>query len=436
MVKGRRRSKTIDLSNLTADQIQLVHADFSKEPENDENMDTGQLELSPRNLSQETPSKQQSSRRKSNRRVSFAVEESICEFDSNENVASGKSLRLPPLSEQQAEGGKVQVRQEILEIVIGHFVGCLTLYRNASKTQLRCDLQQVQQEIVGKLNSVLTQKASNSLLVYGYPGSGKRLVVESAVQQMQEMLGVVRLSGFLHNDEASAFKEIAKQLCRQFGLEYQRLASQAENLEFFKNILHEISRVNRGVVFVLWNMDKFAEKGKQGLLYNLHDVLQDSKVQACVIGVTCQLDIAEKFEKRVRSRMAMQKIFISNPTTVQAIRQVLKSMLKLEDGIIERKGQKKCEVDSYVRSWNKSLEQTLLQQKIIDRVEMIGQCGYTTKHLARIAVAALMNLEPHNATITSDVLLKAIEQWPDFGCEGIKVQRAHQPTSQCQGKKK
>eukprot|EP01023_Acetabularia_acetabulum_P059692 TRINITY_DN717_c0_g1_i15.p6 TRINITY_DN717_c0_g1~~TRINITY_DN717_c0_g1_i15.p6 ORF type:complete len:114 (+),score=6.71 TRINITY_DN717_c0_g1_i15:1291-1632(+) len=28
-----------------------------------------------------------------------------------------------------------------------------------------------------------------------------------------------------------------------------------------------------------------------------------------------------------------------------------------------------------------------------------------------------------------------IEQWPDFGCEGIKVQRAHQPTSQCQGKK-
>eukprot|EP01023_Acetabularia_acetabulum_P042919 TRINITY_DN4277_c1_g1_i6.p5 TRINITY_DN4277_c1_g1~~TRINITY_DN4277_c1_g1_i6.p5 ORF type:complete len:105 (+),score=8.67 TRINITY_DN4277_c1_g1_i6:124-438(+) len=32
--------------------------------------------------------------------------------------------------------------------------------------------------------------------------------------------------------------------------------------------------------------------------------------------------------------------------------------------------------------------------------------------------------------------LKKVEQWPDFGCEGIKVQRAHQPTSQCQGKKK
>eukprot|EP01023_Acetabularia_acetabulum_P056044 TRINITY_DN649_c0_g1_i2.p1 TRINITY_DN649_c0_g1~~TRINITY_DN649_c0_g1_i2.p1 ORF type:complete len:343 (-),score=68.83 TRINITY_DN649_c0_g1_i2:878-1906(-) len=31
--------------------------------------------------------------------------------------------------------------------------------------------------------------------------------------------------------------------------------------------------------------------------------------------------------------------------------------------------------------------------------------------------------------------LRGIEQWPDFGCEGIKVQRAHQPTSQCLGRR-
>eukprot|EP01023_Acetabularia_acetabulum_P031544 TRINITY_DN2956_c0_g1_i3.p3 TRINITY_DN2956_c0_g1~~TRINITY_DN2956_c0_g1_i3.p3 ORF type:complete len:166 (-),score=25.64 TRINITY_DN2956_c0_g1_i3:187-684(-) len=34
-----------------------------------------------------------------------------------------------------------------------------------------------------------------------------------------------------------------------------------------------------------------------------------------------------------------------------------------------------------------------------------------------------------------DIRNESNEQWPDFGCEGIKVQRAHQPTSQCQGKK-
>eukprot|EP01023_Acetabularia_acetabulum_P058054 TRINITY_DN6797_c0_g1_i2.p2 TRINITY_DN6797_c0_g1~~TRINITY_DN6797_c0_g1_i2.p2 ORF type:complete len:121 (-),score=12.98 TRINITY_DN6797_c0_g1_i2:20-382(-) len=43
-----------------------------------------------------------------------------------------------------------------------------------------------------------------------------------------------------------------------------------------------------------------------------------------------------------------------------------------------------------------------------------------------------------NGEIDFDLLFswvnKRDEQWPDFGCEGIKVQRAHQPTSQCQGK--
>eukprot|EP01023_Acetabularia_acetabulum_P004239 TRINITY_DN1176_c0_g1_i1.p1 TRINITY_DN1176_c0_g1~~TRINITY_DN1176_c0_g1_i1.p1 ORF type:complete len:235 (-),score=6.32 TRINITY_DN1176_c0_g1_i1:25-642(-) len=36
---------------------------------------------------------------------------------------------------------------------------------------------------------------------------------------------------------------------------------------------------------------------------------------------------------------------------------------------------------------------------------------------------------------SDDSVYRFSEQWPDFGCEGIKVQRAHQPTSQCQGKK-
>eukprot|EP01023_Acetabularia_acetabulum_P014533 TRINITY_DN170_c0_g1_i1.p1 TRINITY_DN170_c0_g1~~TRINITY_DN170_c0_g1_i1.p1 ORF type:complete len:416 (-),score=78.54 TRINITY_DN170_c0_g1_i1:764-2011(-) len=35
--------------------------------------------------------------------------------------------------------------------------------------------------------------------------------------------------------------------------------------------------------------------------------------------------------------------------------------------------------------------------------------------------------------ILYNICWQGVEQWPDFGCEGIKVQRAHQPTSQCQG---
>eukprot|EP01023_Acetabularia_acetabulum_P011288 TRINITY_DN15177_c1_g1_i1.p2 TRINITY_DN15177_c1_g1~~TRINITY_DN15177_c1_g1_i1.p2 ORF type:complete len:207 (+),score=-1.31 TRINITY_DN15177_c1_g1_i1:54-674(+) len=47
---------------------------------------------------------------------------------------------------------------------------------------------------------------------------------------------------------------------------------------------------------------------------------------------------------------------------------------------------------------------------------------------------SLHNSYPYKPNLIQFLLYR--EQWPDFGCEGIKVQRAHQPTSQCQGKKK
>eukprot|EP01023_Acetabularia_acetabulum_P003939 TRINITY_DN1163_c0_g2_i1.p4 TRINITY_DN1163_c0_g2~~TRINITY_DN1163_c0_g2_i1.p4 ORF type:complete len:190 (-),score=29.67 TRINITY_DN1163_c0_g2_i1:629-1198(-) len=46
------------------------------------------------------------------------------------------------------------------------------------------------------------------------------------------------------------------------------------------------------------------------------------------------------------------------------------------------------------------------------------------------------NFEEIDKNFQTENLIKddqrqTFEQWPDFGCEGIKVQRAHQPTSQC-----
>eukprot|EP01023_Acetabularia_acetabulum_P041956 TRINITY_DN4113_c0_g1_i1.p3 TRINITY_DN4113_c0_g1~~TRINITY_DN4113_c0_g1_i1.p3 ORF type:complete len:312 (-),score=40.39 TRINITY_DN4113_c0_g1_i1:1099-2034(-) len=41
-------------------------------------------------------------------------------------------------------------------------------------------------------------------------------------------------------------------------------------------------------------------------------------------------------------------------------------------------------------------------------------------------------LSPESAQCSEKNINDMDEQWPDFGCEGIKVQRAHQPTSQCQ----
>eukprot|EP01023_Acetabularia_acetabulum_P025838 TRINITY_DN24659_c0_g1_i1.p1 TRINITY_DN24659_c0_g1~~TRINITY_DN24659_c0_g1_i1.p1 ORF type:complete len:351 (+),score=76.73 TRINITY_DN24659_c0_g1_i1:127-1053(+) len=67
---------------------------------------------------------------------------------------------------------------------------------------------------------------------------------------------------------------------------------------------------------------------------------------------------------------------------------------------------------------------------------------YTPKPEKDYLEAAIRTVvQIHQSEEQGDILLfltgeeQISEQWPDFGCEGIKVQRAHQPTSQCQGKK-
>jgi hypothetical protein len=56
------------------------------------------------------------------------------------------------------------------------------------------------------------------------------------------------------------------------------------------------------VVFILEEFDLFTLKGqhsKQTLLYAVLDLLQQEKVQAAVVGVTCRHDAATLLEKRV-----------------------------------------------------------------------------------------------------------------------------------------
>eukprot|EP01024_Parvocaulis_polyphysoides_P031026 TRINITY_DN28125_c0_g1_i2.p1 TRINITY_DN28125_c0_g1~~TRINITY_DN28125_c0_g1_i2.p1 ORF type:complete len:148 (+),score=15.87 TRINITY_DN28125_c0_g1_i2:179-622(+) len=142
MSSSRRRSRTFDLSSLSADEIQQIHED-----------------------------------------------------------ADADATNIPKEVEQQ----KIIVDEKILQNVTKHLVVHLTSYKQASETKLRKDLEEIKQEIVNMLENVLVQKSTNSVVLYGNPGCGKRLVVESAVQQIQntigqenEGLGVVRLSGFLH----------------------------------------------------------------------------------------------------------------------------------------------------------------------------------------------------------------------------------------------
>lgn len=122
----------------------------------------------------------------------------------------------------------------------------------------------------------------------------------------------MRLSGLLHCEERVAFQEVARQLCSEFQQLFSAKATYDENLGFLRAMLASLHTCMKSVVFVLDDFERFARAsaapalsgtgtgggrtgasavaggraGRQMLLYNLLDVLQHSKVQAAVIGLT------------------------------------------------------------------------------------------------------------------------------------------------------
>ena len=68
-------------------------------------------------------------------------------------------------------------------------------------------------------------------------------------------------------------------VCRCFNCKYSKAASLAENLAFLREVLQELGRGHKVVVFVLDEFDLFAKKPKQTTLYNLLDAMQSAGMQ-------------------------------------------------------------------------------------------------------------------------------------------------------------
>ena len=182
------------------------------------------------------------------------------------------------------------------------------------------ELREHQRHLADILTDTITGGQNNSVLLVGARGSGKTLVLDSALRQLREAHGdgvlPVRLNGMLHADERVAMREIAEQLCLGFKaeeLEFSRAAGFAENVAFMREMLRVLENGRRGVVFVLEEFDLFAHRPKQTLLYAVMDLLQQTQVQAAVVGVTCRHDAAELLEKRVKSRFSSRRILLAPP---------------------------------------------------------------------------------------------------------------------------
>ncbi|GFR42544.1 hypothetical protein Agub_g3451 [Astrephomene gubernaculifera] len=230
----------------------------------------------------------------------------------------------------------------------------------AAMVPLRPSLRRIKDDLVRVLDEAVSSHNGNaSLLVLGPPGTGKTLVVERALQEICNKyngpptnvppttattaeapttsaaaataapatatvatasisaavrnVGVVRLNGLLQPDERTAFQEVARQLCRDFGQKFVKSATFDENLVFLKGMLHALYKCLKKVVFVVDEFQQYAKRGKQQMLYYLLDLLQDSKIQAAVIGLSSAHNVAEDLEKRVMSRVGRRRVIVTFP---------------------------------------------------------------------------------------------------------------------------
>ena len=142
---------------------------------------------------------------------------------------------------------------------------------------------------------------------------------------------VVQLSGLVQCDDRVALRDITKQLDLENVIGEKVFGSHAEHLSFLLASLKTgDSATSKPLVFILDAFDSFCSHKNQTLLYNLLDVAQSRAVPICVIGLSSQVDVTERLEKRVKSRFSHRHLYIWPFKDAQAHLDVALRLLTLD----------------------------------------------------------------------------------------------------------
>lgn len=182
------------------------------------------------------------------------------------------------------------------------------------------------------LTRVMDGGENHSVLITGPRGSGKSLLVEHVLRvSCPESACIVRLYGSLLPDDTTAIRDFARQLALEAEMDRQGFASFAESLAFVIEGLKALHAKGRATIVVLDELDRFAERGRQTLLYNLLDLASSPEAKLAVVGVSARLDAMEMLEKRVQSRFSNRYIHCPLPATAEDMVALLLSVLSLPD---------------------------------------------------------------------------------------------------------
>jgi origin recognition complex subunit 4 len=270
------------------------------------------------------------------------------------------------------------------------------------------------------LQTTISSGESNSLLLLGSRGSGKTLLVNTALDNLRRASSpdfhIVRLNGFIQTDDRLALREIWRQLGREMDVDEEEtnqvvgsyadtmtsllgLLSQPEEVPDIGAVEYAAEKVvTRSVLFVLDEFDLFTTHPRQTLLYNLFDIAQSRKAPIAVIGCSARTDCVECLEKRVKSRFSHRWVHVGQPKSLAAFEEVARESLLVTE---KQVGLKKQEQE-WRTKWNEHIkvssalgmtfdcdtkmrQSTFLPSPTIQ--SLISSAFYTTKSLPDLLAA-------------------------------------------------
>lgn len=260
-------------------------------------------------------------------------------------------------------------------------------------------LEHEHREIRDLLEGTIESGEGNSCLIIGPRSTGKTTLVENTIEEMEGKYPgqfiTVRLSGFCHGEDKMALREVSRQLDCAFAQSAGKSVYDIDTLEkksMTETVASVLSLFESGVgensvavVFILEELDRFAQSPRQTLLYNLLEIAQTSSVGVAVIGLTARINSRETLEKRVRSRFSQRVYQFRRPSNIDDFWRVVRNNLTVSTNEYGQDG----------AQWNDHIQQLYESGgTLYDLVEHIYYTSKDHRQLNALLLYAVSRADP------------------------------------------
>jgi len=186
----------------------------------------------------------------------------------------------------------------------------------------------------------------------------------------------------VQTDDKIALKDITKQLHLENVVGDKVFGSFSEHLTFLLASLKSgDSAASKPIIFILEEFDSFCSHKNQTLLYNLFDVAQSRAVPICVIGISCQFDVTELLEKRVKSRFSHRHLYMMPLEQFHTYHELAKDLLSLDNN----------DVDG-AEDWNKQVKNFMEKKETKNFFEKVFLENKSITYLKRLLYTSLVRM--------------------------------------------